>query len=150
MKRSLQINIGFGITLLLLLMNTVISYRKLIENQRLVAQNYQVIAELEQTIQLQRTQGLNAALQIVQFDQEKQITDGIRQQIRTIEDQENQQRKTESQRNSNETLLTFTLVTGVSLLLLTVITIAFRRIEDPTPAIAVEPKGKRGAVQSNV
>mgnify|MGYP001770975900 CR=1 FL=1 len=45
MKRSLsrQLNLGFGFTLLLLLLNAVISYRnilKLIQNERSVSQSH--------------------------------------------------------------------------------------------------------------
>lgn len=205
MKRSLsrQLNLGFGFTLLLLLLNAVISYRnilKLIQNERSVSQSHQVIAELEttlstlkdaetgqrgylltgqerylepynsaidqinqhvqslkqstnldsqqlqtldraidaklkeldQTIQVRRTQRLNAALQIVQSDRSKQIMDNIRRQISAIEAQEYQQlqqRTAESQQSLNATLLTFTLVTGTSFVLLGLVAVGFKRYE---------------------
>jgi PAS domain S-box-containing protein len=55
MKQSLvrQINAGFGITLVLVLINGLISYRnifKLVENERIVRQSHQVIAVLEDTL----------------------------------------------------------------------------------------------------
>lgn len=203
MKRSLvrRLNIGFGLTLLLLLLNAVISYRnilKLLENERSVSQTNQTIAtlestlstlkdaetgqrgylltgeerylkpynnaiaqinqrlqalkqpailssqqfqfldhsvkakfaELDQTIQLRRTQGFDAALRVVRAGYGKQIMDDIRQQISAIEAQKYQtlqQRKIESERTFNATLFTFTLVTGTSLLLLWLIATGFKR-----------------------
>ncbi|MEP0919956.1 PAS domain S-box protein [Leptolyngbya sp. DQ-M1] len=55
MKQSLvrQINAGFSITLVLVLINGVISYRnifRLVDNERLVRQSHQVIAVLEDTL----------------------------------------------------------------------------------------------------
>lgn len=205
MKRSLsrQLNFGFSLTLLLLLLNAVISYRnilKLSENERSVSQSHQTIADLEatlstlkdaetgqrgylltgqerylepyqsaiasinqriqrlkqfetiapqqlqtleqsianklaeldQTIQVRRTQGSERALQIVRLDRGKQIMDEIRQQISAIEAQKNQQlqqRTLESQRSLNATLVTFTLVTGTSLVLLGLIASGFKRYE---------------------
>ncbi|GAP95510.1 sensor histidine kinase [Leptolyngbya sp. NIES-2104] len=90
------------------------------------------LAELDQTIQVRRTQGLNAALQIVQLDRGKQIMDEIREQISAIEAekyQQLQQRRNESQRSLNATLLTFTLVTGTSLVLLALVASGFKRYE---------------------
>ncbi|BAU14681.1 multi-sensor signal transduction histidine kinase [Leptolyngbya sp. NIES-3755] len=205
MKRSLsrQLNFGFAATLILLLLNAVISYRnilRLAENEQSINQSYQTIAnlettlstlkdaetgqrgylltgqdrylepynraiasinqrvqtlkqseaiepqqlqrleqlitdkfaELDQTIQVRRTEGSNAALQIVRLDRGKQIMDEIRQQISAIEAQKSQQlqqRTRESQRNLNTTLLTFTLVTGTSFALLGLISSGFKRYE---------------------
>jgi CHASE3 domain sensor protein len=55
MKQSLvpKIKVGFGITLVLLLINGVISYRnifKVVDNERLVRQSQQTIATLEDTL----------------------------------------------------------------------------------------------------
>ncbi len=55
MKRSLtrRIRWGIGITLLVLVLNAVISYRnifKLIDNERSVRQSYQILAQLEKTL----------------------------------------------------------------------------------------------------
>lgn len=205
MKRSLsrQLNLGFGLTLLLLLLNAIISYRNIVrlsENEQSVSQSNQAIAnleatlstlkdaetgqrgylltgqerylepyksaiasinqrvqileqsgtvdssrlqkleqsikaklaELDQTIQIRRTQGLEPALKMMQLDRGKQIMDDIRQQISAIETekyQQLQQRRIESQRSLNTTLLTFTLVTGTSLVLLALIGSAFKRYE---------------------
>ncbi|MBW4441014.1 MAG: PAS domain S-box protein [Plectolyngbya sp. WJT66-NPBG17] len=204
MKRSLsrQLNLGFGLTLLLLLLNAVISYRnilKLSANERSISQSHQVMAELEatlstlkdaetgqrgylltgqeqylepysraiieinqriqrlqsftnsqqfetldrsiavklteldQTIQVRRTQGLNAALQIVQSDRGKQVMDDIRRQISAIEAQENeqlQQRTRDSKQSSSAALITFTFATGINFLLLGLIATGFRRYEN--------------------
>jgi PAS domain S-box-containing protein len=188
------VNVGLGMTFVLLLLNAAVSYRNIlqrIDNERRVSQSYQTIAalekllstlkdaetgqrgylltgkerylepyntsvaeinqqvqtlrqlesplvqpqqiqsleqaiatklaELEQTIQLRRTQGFDAAQRVVQSDRGKQIMDQIRQRIVAIENQENQQlhqRIQESQQSLNSTLLSLILVTGASLLLL--------------------------------
>lgn len=86
--------------------------------ERLIGQK---LAELDQTIQVRRTRGLNPALQIVQSDRGKQIMDNIRRQIAAIEQQEKQQlsqRLEDTQRKFSSTLFTFTLVTATSLVLL--------------------------------
>ncbi|MGG6267626.1 sensor histidine kinase [Leptolyngbya sp. AN03gr2] len=205
MKRSLsrQLNFGFAATLVLLLLNAVISYRnilRLAENEQSINQSHQTIAnleatlstlkdaetgqrgylltgqdrylepynraiasinqrvqtlkqseaiapqqlqkleqlitekfaELDQTIQVRRTEGSNAALQIVRLDRGEQIMDEIRQQVGAIASQKNQQlqrRTLESQRNLNATLLTFALATGTSFALLGLIASGFKRYE---------------------
>jgi PAS domain S-box-containing protein len=207
MKPSLvrQINFGLGVTLLVLSLNSVISYRNilgLIENEKSVSRSHQTIAELEatlsilkdaetgqqgylltgkdhylkpyqsaiaqinqqfqtlqripegsieqqqirtleqtiltklaeleQTIQIRRTKGFDAALEIVRSDRGKQIMDEIRQQIRTLKTQERQklqQQAKESEQSFNSTLVTFTVVMGASLLLLGGTTQLFRRNE---------------------
>ncbi|MDX2243866.1 MAG: PAS domain S-box protein [Leptolyngbyaceae cyanobacterium bins.302] len=89
-------------------------------------------AELEETIQLRRTQGLDAALKIVQTDRGRQLMRQVRQTIAEIQTQENQrlaQQQQASQTSLNITLITFTLVSGASLLLLGLISWMHTRSE---------------------
>ena len=79
------------------------------------------LAELQQTIDLRRSRGLEAALRVVQTDRGKSLMDGIRRQVADMEAEENQllqQRSQESQASANYTLFTFSLATGLNLLLL--------------------------------
>lgn len=79
------------------------------------------LAELQQTINLRRSRGLEAALRVVQTDRGKSLMDGIRRQVADMEAEENQllqQRSQESQASANYTLFTFSLATGLNLLLL--------------------------------
>jgi len=79
------------------------------------------LALLQETIDLQRTQGSEAALQLVRTNRGKEIMDSIRQQVAAMQAEEQYllaQRSQQSQASVNSTLLTFTLSTGFSLLLL--------------------------------
>ncbi len=79
------------------------------------------LAELQQTINLRRSRGVEAALRVVQTDRGKSLMDGIRRQVADMEAEENQllqQRSQESQASANYTLFTFSLATGLNLLLL--------------------------------
>ena len=82
------------------------------------------LTELQQTIQLRRTQGFEAAQQIVRTNQGKQIMDRIRQQVADMEVEENQrlqQRSIEFHQSARRTLLTFTIAALVNLLLLVLV-----------------------------
>lgn len=79
------------------------------------------LAELQETIQLRRTEGLNSALVVVQSDRGQRVMNQILQATATAQTLENQQlaeHRQEFQASQNTTLLTFTLVSGVSLGLL--------------------------------
>ena len=86
------------------------------------------LALLQETIDLQRTQGSEAALQLVRTNRGKQIMDSIRQQVAAMQAEEQYllaQRSQQSQASVNSTLLTFTLSTGFSLLLLGLVAYPF-------------------------
>ncbi|BAY45419.1 multi-sensor signal transduction histidine kinase [Scytonema sp. HK-05] len=88
------------------------------------------LAELEVTIKLRRKQGFDAAVAVVRTNRGKQIMDNIRQQIAEMKALENnllQQRAKESQASIQQTLLTFSLATGVNLALLALVYYLFRR-----------------------
>lgn len=188
-----QINLGLGLTLLLVIFNAALSYRntlKVVENERLVAHTHEVISklektlstlkdaetgqrgyllvgdtsyleayqtavttvnqqitglqqltsdnpkqqerivdlkksvdakltELESTIVLKRTQGQQAALQIVRSNQGKLIMDKIRRQIADMQLEENrllQLRNAESKASIDSTLLSSLIANSVNLL----------------------------------
>jgi PAS domain S-box-containing protein len=82
------------------------------------------LAELQETIEIRRQKNLEAALQIVKSDKGKQIMGGIRQQVAVMVKEEHQllqERSQESDASANFTVLTFTIATGVSLLLLALV-----------------------------
>lgn len=88
------------------------------------------LAELEQTIKLRREQGFDAAVGVVRTNRGKQVMDNIRQQIaemKAVEYSLLQQRAKESQASIQQTLLTFSLATGVNLALLALVYYLFRR-----------------------
>jgi signal transduction histidine kinase len=88
------------------------------------------LAELEVSIKLRREQGFDAAVAVVRTNRGKQIMDNIRQQIADMKALENnllQQRAKESQASIQQTLLTFSLATGVNLALLGLVYYLFRR-----------------------
>ncbi|MEI2578202.1 sensor histidine kinase [Scytonema sp. PRP1] len=88
------------------------------------------LAELEQTIKLRREQGFDAAVRVVRTNSGKQLMDNIRQQIaemKAVEYSLLQQRAKESQASIQQTLLTFSLATGVNLALLALVYYLFRR-----------------------
>jgi signal transduction histidine kinase len=88
------------------------------------------LAELEVTIKLRREQGFDAAVAVVRTNRGKQIMDNIRQQIAEMKALENsllQQRAKESQASVQQTLVTFSLATGVNLALLALVYYLSRR-----------------------
>ncbi|UNU26161.1 sensor histidine kinase [Microcoleus vaginatus] len=82
------------------------------------------LAELEGTINLRRTQHLEAALQEVKSGRGKQIMGGIRQQIAAMTAEETQllqQRARESKRSAHWTILSFTVAALVNFLLMVLV-----------------------------
>ncbi|MDX2232660.1 MAG: PAS domain S-box protein [Leptolyngbyaceae cyanobacterium bins.349] len=96
------------------------------------------LAELQQTIQLRRTQGLASVLPLVQSDHGKQRMDHIRQVISEMQTREHQQlhqHQQEFQTRLNLTLATFSLVIGLCLSLLGLIVWMHHRHEHNRQAI---------------
>lgn len=90
------------------------------------------LVELQQTIKLRREQGFESAMAVVRTNRGKQIMDNIRQQIADIKAQENKlldKRGKDSQESIQQTLLTFSLATGVNLALLGLVYSLFRRTQ---------------------
>ncbi len=82
------------------------------------------LAEIEETIHLRRTKNLEAALRLVKSGRGKQIMGDIRQQVAVMVAEENlllQQRARESQASANLTIVTFTVVAVVNLLLMVLV-----------------------------
>ena len=82
------------------------------------------LAELQETIKLRQTQGLEgekAALRLVQTDRGQQLMDSIRQQVTTLAAEENRQVAARSQALAtavHQTSLTFWVMDGLTLVLL--------------------------------
>jgi PAS domain S-box-containing protein len=88
------------------------------------------VALLEQTVELRRVEGFEAAQHLVLTNRGKQIMDGIRQQIAEMEKEEYrllQQRAQESHKSAQRTLLTFSIAALVNLLLLGLVYYLIRR-----------------------
>ncbi len=82
------------------------------------------LAELQETIEIRRQQNLEVALRVVKSGRGKQIMDGIRQQVAVMVAEESQllqERSQESEASVNFTVLTFTIATGVDVLLLALV-----------------------------
>ncbi len=82
------------------------------------------LAELQETIELRRSQNLEAALRVVKTDRGKQIMGDIRQQVAAMTAAENrlqQARSLESQASFKAAILTFTAATLANLLLMALI-----------------------------
>lgn len=79
---------------------------------------------LQETIEFRRQQNLEAALRIVKSGRGQQIMGSLRRQVAEMVAQEHlllQERSQESESSANFTVLTFTIATGVSLLLLALV-----------------------------
>ncbi|NJK76588.1 MAG: PAS domain S-box protein, partial [Microcoleus sp. SU_5_6] len=79
---------------------------------------------IQKTIELRRQQNLEASQQVVKSGRGKQVMGSIREQVAVMMAEENrllQERSQESEAIANFTVLTFTIATGVSLLLLALV-----------------------------
>ena len=91
------------------------------------------LVELENTIQLRRTQGLEAAIAVIRSDRGKAIMDTIRQQVSEIESAENQLLAVRSQQSERSLLLTqATLLTATILGLILLSLVAYLLKRDRT------------------
>lgn len=103
------------------------------QQRRLVVLEQKVtrkLNELQETIELRQTRGLEAAQRVVLSGQGKQIMDQIRQQVAELETTERtllQQRARESQSSFQRTTTTFTLASLLSLGLLALLYALVRR-----------------------
>lgn len=110
-------------------------------------------AELADTIALRRTQGLAAALRVVESDRGKRWMDQIRQQIATLQAQETQQLQ-QTQQNTTRTfdhaLLTLNLVTGASFVVIGSLTALYHRNEGQRRQIETQLRESQQQYQSLV